>query len=129
VGATKPGFLPRRHVHGIPRKLVQKGAVLSGLQIHTIDTKRKRFSLRLRSTRSDRCLEETSYASLMSHVASWADVSLWESGSKAPSSGREDGDEPQSTEPQTVTRFSVPGLGCPPWPCCMKLKGRAWSSL
>lgn len=130
IGAEKPGFLPRRHVHGIPRKLIQKGSVLSGLKIYTINVKRKHFSLRLRCTDHDQCLEETSYASLMTHVAGWADVSLWRSTSTAASSSdKEGGREPQTTEPQRPTRFSVPGLRSPPWPCCVNLQGRAWSSL
>jgi len=126
VGATRPGFLPRRRLRGIPRKLLQKGAVLSGLQIHCVDLKRKRFTLRLRSAIHDVSVAETSYASLMRHVAAWADVSLWDAKPSPPSPC----DDMEVAEPEgsrETERCSVPALPNPPWPCQMSRSQRAWS--
>jgi hypothetical protein len=128
VGAARPGFLPRHRLRGLPRKCLQKDSLLAGLQINAVDLQKKRFTLRFRSTKQDLPLDETSYASLMSHVAAWAGVSLWDQGlqQQSPPSGLE---EAHAEGYSRATHFSTPSLPSRPWPCCNPMGGRAWSWL
>lgn len=122
VGATRPGFLPRRCLRNVPRRLLQKGSVLSGLEVQSVDLKKRRLTLRFRSAADDRRVEEDSYAALMSHVSDWADVSVWRPPPTLPAA-----EEGEAEGVDQLPRFSSPALQSPPWPCCMSTSGRAWS--
>mmetsp|Transcript_40594 Transcript_40594/g.63532 ORF Transcript_40594/g.63532 Transcript_40594/m.63532 type:complete len:353 (-) Transcript_40594:110-1168(-) len=124
IGAAKCGFLPTVCAKDIPQHLRQVGVILSCLRVHSINLKRKRFTLRLRAGDCDQCLEMTSYSSLMSHIASWANVSLWGDDCL----DKKINNEGKERIGSSVHLASTPTVESYPWPCRMTFRRRASST-
>eukprot|EP00929_Paragymnodinium_shiwhaense_P013721 TRINITY_DN12156_c0_g1_i1.p2 TRINITY_DN12156_c0_g1~~TRINITY_DN12156_c0_g1_i1.p2 ORF type:complete len:396 (-),score=85.75 TRINITY_DN12156_c0_g1_i1:60-1247(-) len=77
VGASRPGLLRNAMLHGLPRKLLKKGEVIAGLEIESVDKKKRRFTLRWRPLRDEEGLfGEVEHEDILDRIASWAQVDM-----------------------------------------------------
>mmetsp|Transcript_8249 Transcript_8249/g.13752 ORF Transcript_8249/g.13752 Transcript_8249/m.13752 type:complete len:323 (+) Transcript_8249:2-970(+) len=95
IGATEPGLLRRRSCRGVPRRLLQRGQVLSNLVILRVDRTKRRFTLGLRSIDGWNHFEEEAYDVILHRIATWAGVDL--------SATVQEGDNKSAPAPQTAS--------------------------
>lgn len=88
VGATAPGLLRRRSCSGVPRRLLQRGQVLSNLVVLRVDRAKRRFTLGLRSIDGWNHFEEEAYDVILHRIATWAGVDLPPATASASATGR-----------------------------------------
>eukprot|EP00930_Biecheleria_cincta_P040039 TRINITY_DN27469_c0_g2_i1.p1 TRINITY_DN27469_c0_g2~~TRINITY_DN27469_c0_g2_i1.p1 ORF type:complete len:492 (-),score=81.61 TRINITY_DN27469_c0_g2_i1:175-1581(-) len=76
-GSVSQGLVRWKDLRGVPKKLLQKGEVLSNLEVQRVDLEKKHVFLHLIPVGHDgEELEETVYDAIISRIANWASVAL-----------------------------------------------------
>lgn len=76
-GSVSQGLVRWKDLEGVPRKLLQKGEVLSNLEVQKVNMAKKHVFLHLIPVGHDGDeLEETRYGDIISRIANWASVAL-----------------------------------------------------
>lgn len=76
-GSVSQGLVRWKDLRGVPKKLLQKGEVLSNLEVQKVDMEKKHVFLHLVPVGHDgEELEETVYGDILCRIANWASVAL-----------------------------------------------------
>jgi len=77
IGAVRPGLLRKSMLQGLSSNLLKQGEHIAGLEIESIDKKKRSFTLRWRPLRDDEGLfGEFEHEDIEARIAKWANVDL-----------------------------------------------------
>jgi len=77
IGSTRPALLRKSMLQGLPRRLLKKGEHIAGLEIESIDKKKRTCTLKWRPLRDEEGLfGEVEHEDIQARIATWANVDM-----------------------------------------------------